>query len=67
MIFVYLAIVVGISSYDIWHLKKKKLKRDIAAHVCCMILVSAIGIIYLANTNQKSVVQYLFDAFSIKE
>ena len=66
MIWVYLATVVSISIYDIWHLKKKKLKRDITAHVCCMILVSVIGIIYLADTNQQSVAQYLFEALNIK-
>ena len=66
MIFVYLATAVGISIYDILYLQKKRLKRDITAHVCCMVLASAIGVIYLNDTNQKSIAGYVFEVLKIR-
>jgi hypothetical protein len=63
---VYLAVAAAISVYDLYYLKKKKLKKDLAMHIFLMLLVSAMGILYLRNPNQKSAVEALFEIVNIQ-
>lgn len=66
MIFLYMALVIGLSIYDIWDLKKKGQTKDIYVYAGCMVLVAIMGVIYLSDTFRPSIVSYFLEFFNVK-
>lgn len=66
MIFLYMALIVCLSIYDIWDLKKKGQIKDIYVYSGCMVLVAIIGVVYLSDTFRPSIVSYFLKIFNVK-
>lgn len=67
MIFLYLILIVGLSIYDLWELKKKSLKKDMYVYIGSMVLVAIIGVIYLSSDFQPSISSYFLKYFNVKD
>jgi|LSQX01.3.fsa_nt_gb multisubunit Na+/H+ antiporter MnhB subunit len=66
MIYLYLALIIGYSIYEITGLKKKKQVKEIFVFVGSMILVTVLGLVYLTDTYRPSITSYILEFFKIE-
>lgn len=66
-LFMFLIVLIGISIYDLWKMKKATLKKEVLPYLAMTLLSAAVGLIYLINPFGPSISKILFDLFNIKE
>lgn len=67
MIYIFLALVMGLSIYDMRHMKKKGQTKDMYFYAGFMLLVAVFGVIYLSDTFRPSIISYFLRLFNVKE
>lgn len=59
MIYLYLALVIGLAVYDIWEMRSRGKTKGIYVYIGGMVIAAVFGIIYLSNDYRPSIAGYI--------